>query len=129
MVYSGLGDWGYINASAELADAVTAEDIQRAASTYLVEERRTVGVFLRKEGVEADDPEVAALPPQAQPMARQVLKQLEAVTDPAQIQQMMAQMEQGAAQAPPEMKPAIDLLLKRAGERLEALSSPDEASK
>jgi len=129
MVYSGLGDWGYINTSAELADAVTAEDIQRAASTYLVEERRTVGVFLRKEGAEAEDPEIAALPAQAQPMVRQALKQLEAIADPAQIQQMIAQMEQGDAQAPPEMKPAIDLLLKRAGERLEALSSPDEASK
>jgi len=129
LVYSGLGDWGYVNTSAEVADAVTAEDIQRAASTYLVEEGRTVGVFLRKEGAEPDDPEVAALPAQAQPMVRQALKQLETVTDPAQLQQMIAQMEQGAGQAPPEMKPAMDLLLKRAGERLDALSNPDEASK
>ena len=32
-------------------------------------------------------------------------------------------MEQAAGQAPPEMKPAIDLILKRAGERLEKLSA------
>ncbi len=129
LVYSGLGDWRYINTSAERADAVTAEDIQRAASEYLVEESRTVGVFLRKEGAEPEDPEIAALPAQAQPMVRQALKQLETVTDLAQLQQMIAQMEQGASQAPPEMKPAIDLILKRATERLEALSGTDEASK
>ncbi len=46
-----------------------------------------------------------------------------------QLQQMIAQMEQGAGQAPPEMQPAISLLLKRAGERLDALSSADEAFK
>ncbi|MEE8218636.1 MAG: hypothetical protein V3S03_06685, partial [Vicinamibacteria bacterium] len=129
LVYSGLGDWRYINTSAERADAVTAEDIQRAASEYLVEESRTVGVFLRKEGAEPEDPEIAALPAQAQPMVRQALRQLETVTDLAQVQQMIAQMEQGASQAPPEMKPAIDLILKRATERLEALSGTDEASK
>ena len=108
---------------------MTAEDIQRAASTYLVEEKRTVGVFLRKEGAQPEDPEVAALSAEAQSMVRQALKQLETVTDPAQLQQMIAQMKEGAGQAPPEMKPALDLLLKRAGERLEALSVAAEVSK
>jgi hypothetical protein len=36
---------------------------------------------------------------------------------------MIAQMQQAAGQAPSEMKPAIDLILKRAGERLERLSA------
>jgi hypothetical protein len=35
-------------------------------------------------------------------------------------------MEQAAGQSPPEMKPAIDLILKRAGERLEALTDDDD---
>jgi hypothetical protein len=129
LIDAGLGDWNHINTSTERADAVTAEDIQRAASTYLVEEKRTVGVFLRKEGAQPEDPEVAALSAEAQPMARQALKQLEEVTDPAQLQQMIAQMKEGAGQAPPEMQPALDLLLKRAGERLEALSAAAEVSK
>ena len=37
------------------------------------------------------------------------------------MQQMVAQMRQMGAQVPPEMKPAFDLILKRAGERLQAL--------
>jgi len=129
LVYDGLGDWRYINTSADGIEAVTAADLQRAAKEYLTKERRAVGVFLRKEGAAPEDPEVAALPPEIQSMVRQNLKQLESIEDPAQLEQMMAQMQQAAGQAPPEMKPAIDLLLKRAGERLEALTgTTDEAS-
>ena len=69
---------------------------------------------------------MAALPAQAQPMVRQALKQLESVDDPAQLQGMIAQMQQAAGQAPPEMKPAIDLILKRATERLETLAAGSE---
>ena len=117
--YAGLGDWRYINTSAERIEAVTAEDLQRAAKEYLTEGRRTVGIFLREEGAAPEDPEVAALDSTAQSMVRQALGQLEAVEDPAQLEQMIAQMQQAGGQAPPEMKPAIDLILKRAGERLE----------
>ncbi len=123
LVYAGLGDWEYINTSAARADAVTAADLQRAARRYLVPEARTVGIFLRKGEAAPEDPEVAALPPPAQPMVRQTLKQIESVDDPAELEQMMSQMQQAAGQAPPEMKPAIDLILKRAGERLEALTT------
>jgi predicted Zn-dependent peptidase len=131
MMYAGLGDWRYLNTSAEAIEAVTAADLQRAAKEYLAKDNRTVGVFLRKEGSDPEDPEVAALPPPAQPMVRQALQQLESVDDPAQLQQMIGQMRQSAGQAPPEMKPAIDLILKRAGERLEALTAAasEEASK
>jgi hypothetical protein len=63
-------------------------------------------------------------------MVRQTLKQLESLEDPAKLQQMIGQMQQAADQAPPEMKPAIDLILKRANERLEALTgAAGEASK
>jgi len=126
MVYDGRGDWRYINTSAEKADAVSADDIQRAAREYLTRESRTVGVFLRKEGAKAEDPEIAALPAPARPMVRQALQQIEAQTDAAALEQMLSQMEQGAAQAPPEMKPAVDLILKRGRERLEALSGQEK---
>lgn len=130
LMYAGLGDWRYLNTSAERIEAVTAADLQRAAKEYLTEKSRSVGVFLREEGSAPEDAEVAALPPPAQPMVRQALKQLESVEDPAQLQQMIGQMQQAAGQAPPEMKPAIDLILKRANERLEALSGAgEEASK
>ena len=124
MVYDALGDWRYINNAAEKADAVTAADIQRVAQTYLTKENRTVGVFLRKEGAAADgaeDPEVAALPPAAQAMVRQGLKQIEGETDAAKLREGLTQMKTMAGQAPPEFKPGIDLLLKKAEERLAVL--------
>ena len=64
-------------------------------------------------------------------MVRQTLNQIDSVEDPAQLQQMIGQMEQAAGQAPPEMKPAIDLILRRANDRLEALTAAGarEASK
>jgi predicted Zn-dependent peptidase len=123
LVYDGRGDWRYINTYPEKTDAVTAEDLQRVAKDYLTKESRTVGVFLRKEGGAPEDPEIAKLSPQAQAMARQGLKQIEAATDAASLQQGIAQMQQMSAQVPPEMKPAVEFLLKRAQERLSALSS------
>ena len=83
--------------------------------------RRTArsAIFLRKEGAAPEDPEIASCPPQAQAMVRQALKQIEAETDAGEAPaDGMAQMQQMAGQVPPEMKPAFDLILKRAEERL-----------
>jgi hypothetical protein len=54
-------------------------------------------------------------------MVRQGLKQIEAETSADKLRQGMAQMKAMAAQAPPEFKPGIDLLLKKAEERLAVL--------
>ena len=123
MYYDGLGDWKYINTYADEIDAVTAADLQRVAKEYLTKETRTVGIFLRKEGAAPADPEVAALPAPAQAMVRQSLQRIEAETDPAKLREGLAQMQAAAAQAPAEMKPAIDLIVKRAQERLAALEA------
>jgi predicted Zn-dependent peptidase len=125
MVYDGLGDWRYINSYADEIDAVTAADLQRVAKQYLTKENRTVGVFLRKEGTAAapEDPEVAALPAPAQAMVKQSLQRIQAETDAAKLREGIARMQEGAAQAPPEMKPAIELIVKRAQARLAALES------
>jgi predicted Zn-dependent peptidase len=120
--YDGLGDWRLINTWPERADAVTAADLQRVAREYLTRENRTVATFTRKEGAPPEDPEVAALPAQAQGMVRQATAQIAGESDPAKLQQMVGQMQQMAEKVPPEMKPAFDLILKRAGERLAALS-------
>jgi hypothetical protein len=117
-----MGDWRLINTSAERADAVTAADVQHVAREYLTRENRTVATFLRKEGAKEEDPEIARLPPQAQVMVRQATIQIEGEKDMAKLQQMVAQMQQMAGQAPPEMKPAFEIVRKRAGERLQALS-------
>jgi len=122
MIYDGLGDWRYINTYAEEVDRVTPDDIQRVSREYFTKENRTVGIFLRKEGAAAAvDPEIAALPAQAQGMVRQQLSRIQAESDPAQLREGIAQMEQAKAQVPPEMKAVFDLILKRAQERLAVL--------
>jgi predicted Zn-dependent peptidase len=121
--YEAIADWRLINTAPELADAVTAADLRRVAQEYLVPENRTVGTFLRKAGAAAPDPELAGLPPQAQAMVRQASQQIAAETDPAKLQQMVGQLQQMGSQVPAEMKPAFDLILKRASERLAALGS------
>jgi predicted Zn-dependent peptidase len=123
MFYEGLGDWRYINTYADEVDRVTADDLQRVSKEHLRPENRTVGVFLRKEGAAPEDPEVAALPAEARPMVKQGLQQILAETDPAKLREGITQMQAGAAQAPPEMKAAIELLVKKAQERLAALES------
>jgi predicted Zn-dependent peptidase len=122
LVYDALGDWKTINAYADRVDSVTADDVQRVAKAYLTKENRTVATFVRKEGATPEDTEIAKLPPAAQAMVRQATQQIEAETDAAKLQERLAQMQQMAGQVPPEMKPAFDLILKRAGERLQALS-------
>ncbi len=124
LVFEGQGDWKYINDAPDEVDAVTPADIQRVAKEYLTKENRTVGIFLRKPGVVApEDPDLARLPAEAQAMARQNLKQIEAETDAAKLRDGVAQMQQMVGQVPAEMKPALELILKRAEERLLALSS------
>jgi predicted Zn-dependent peptidase len=123
LYYDGLGDWKYINSYSDEIDRVTAADIQRVARATFTKENRTVGVFLRKAGAaaEAEDPEIAALPPQARTMVKQQLAEIAGETDAAKLREAIAQMTEAQGQVPPEMKPALDLLLKRAQERLAAV--------
>ena len=123
LYYDGLGDWKYINTYSDEVDRVTAADIQRVARASFTKENRTVGVFLRKAGAEAeaDDPDLAALPAEARGMARQQLQQIAAETDAAKLREGIAQMTAAQGQVPPEMKPVFELLLKKAQERLAAL--------
>jgi predicted Zn-dependent peptidase len=121
--YDALGDWRLINTAPERADAVNAADIRRVAREYLGKETRTVATFRRKEGAPPEDPEIAKLPPKAQAMVRQASEQIAAETDPAKLRERVDEMQQMSAQVPAEMKPAFDIILKRATERLQALSA------
>jgi predicted Zn-dependent peptidase len=123
LIYEGLGDWRYINTYADEVDQVTAADLKRVAAAHLTRENRTVGIFTRKAGSAPDDPEIAALSPQAQGFVRQGLQQIQAETDAAKLRQALTQLEQGLGGAPPEIKPALELMLKRGQEKLAALES------
>ena len=122
LIYDVLGSWDFINTSPAMVQAVTAEDIMRVANTYFPAEGRNILWYFRKEGAIAD-PELDALTGQAKTMAKQTIAQINGVTDPAEIQGLLSQLEAAKASAPAEFQPAIELIIKRAQERLETLSA------
>ena len=85
-----------------------------------------MGIFTRKAAdaaeTPAEDPDLAALPEPARPMAKQALGRLQAEKDPAKIREQLDQMRGQASQVPPQMKPLFDFLLKKAEERLTELA-------
>ncbi len=122
LLYDVWDNWNYLNESSEKIEAVTAEDIQRVAETYFTDEGKNILWYFRKEGSE-EDPELAALSGQAKAIAKQALAQIAQIDDPAQLEQGLAQMKAMLGQTPPEIKPAIELAVKRAEERLAELSA------
>jgi predicted Zn-dependent peptidase len=61
IVYEGYGDWREMNEAPTKAAAVTAEDVQRVARTYLTPENQAVYLVTRKGGVAR--PATPAAPP------------------------------------------------------------------
>lgn len=124
----GTGDWKKINNASEEVDAVTAADIQRVAKQYLTKETRAVGIFTRKAEDKAaagapssDDAEIAALPEQARPMAKQAMAQIQAEKDPTVLKARLDRVRSQAEQAPPQAKPVMDFIIRKAEERLAQL--------
>jgi len=119
----GRGDWREFNGGPKKIQAVTAEDVRRVAQTYLTKENRGVATYTRKAGAATapEDPALLAVPEQMRPMVKQTLVRLAASTDADKLRQMIAQMESQSAQMPPQMKPATDLILQKARERLTEL--------
>ncbi len=119
----GRGDWREFNGGPKKIQAVTAEDVRRVAQTYLTKENRGVATYTRKAGAATapEDPALLAVPEQMRPMVKQTLARLIASTDADKLKQMIAQMESQSAQMPPQMKPATDLILQKARERLTEL--------
>jgi hypothetical protein len=125
LFYEGWGDWSYLNSSAERTLAVTAEDIQRVAKRYFTVENRTVATYQRKAGTQAEPvpPELAGLPAEQQRAIQAQLKQLGAISDPAQLGAVLEQIGQQKAAAPAEMQPVLALFEQRIRERLAELEA------
>ena len=123
MIYDGFGDWRYINTYAEEVDRVTAADIQRTAKEYFTRRTAPVGVFLRKGG--APPPTTTRRwrpcprPRRPWPASRSHGSRPRR-TRPS-CARASPRWRRRRAQVPPEMKPVLDLILKRAQERLAAL--------
>lgn len=121
--YDGLGDWTYLNDWADKTLAVTAADVQRVAREYFAPHNRSVGLYYRLAGTSAEalPPEVAELPPQARQMVEAQIRQLRQVTDPAQMEQIVTQIESQRGQVPEEMRAALEVILRVAQARLAEL--------
>jgi predicted Zn-dependent peptidase len=122
LLYDVWDDWQFLNDSPAKIQAVTAEDVQRVANTYLTDNDRNTLWYYRTEGTD-EDPDLAALSGQAKAMAKSALAQISQIDDPAELEQGLAQMKAMKGQAPPEFQPAIDLMIKKATERLEMLQA------
>ena len=103
--------------------AVTPADVQRVAQTYFTRENRAVAIWTRKAGAAAEDPALAALPPEAKGMVKQMLTRIQDAKDPAQLQQMQSRLETMGAQLPQEMKPALDYVRAKLQSRLAELDA------
>ncbi len=116
----GRGDWREFNEGPKKIQSVTAEDVRRVARTYFTKENRGVATYTRKAGAApvAEDAALSAVPEQMRPMVKQTLGRLASSTDPDKLRQMITQMEGQSAQVPAAMKPAADVILQRARERL-----------
>lgn len=127
-MYEALGGWNYINTSPQALLAVKAEDVQRVARTYFAKENRSVATYVRKAGTSAEpeDPELAALPAQVRPQAKQALAEIAASEDPAELGQLVQQLEQQKGAVPPQFKPMLELMVKRAQARIAQLEGKKE---
>jgi hypothetical protein len=125
MTYDAYGNWEYLTEGPARVQAVTAEDIMAVADTYFPATGKNVLWYFRKQGTE-EDPELAALSGQAKEMAKQAIAQIEQIDDPAELAEILSQMEAQAGQVPPEFKGALDLVIRRTKERLEQLQVPGE---
>jgi len=124
LIFDTWGDWHFLNDAPAKWDAVTPDDIMRVANNYFTKDDQNILWYSREEGTE-EDPEIAALPAQAKAMVKQTLAQLAQVDDPAQLGQILAQMQAAQGQVPEEMKAAVELIISKIQERLDGLQAAE----
>jgi predicted Zn-dependent peptidase len=128
LLYDSEDSWHFINDAPPKVQAVTAADIERVARQYFTPENRTVVVFLRKAGSAPEDPEIAALPAQMKAMVKHGLTRIQEATDRAPLEQMVKQLEEMSSRVPPEMKAGVEILIRRARQKLDKLPAVPPAA-
>ncbi len=118
--------WEELNEYPRQVQAVTVEDIQRVARTYLTEDRRGVTMYTRRGGsevaeitleqVEASLPE--GMREQIMAQFRGQLDQLAAETDPEVLRAALAQIETQSGAMPPMFKTMFDYVRQEIGRRI-----------
>ena len=122
-IYEVNGDWNYLNTYPPKVQAVTAADMQRVAKKYFTRENRSVIIYTRKKTAAPEDPALAGLSEQGKQMVNMTVARLKQTNDPAQLQQMIGMIEGRLAEAPDEQRKAMEIIVKKAKERLAELES------
>ena len=118
----GRGDWREVNEAGTKVQAVTAADVKRVANKYFTRENRAVAIYTRKAGAAGpEDPDLAGLDDRGKQMVRQLTQRLATANDPERLRQMLSQMDSQSAGAPPEMKPAMEVIRKKVQARIDEL--------
>ena len=120
-IFESMGGWEYINESPARLQDVTAQDIQQVAREYLTTGNSSVALYHRSAGAEPEDPELAALDPQARTRVKQMLGAMQQRTDPDQLEQMAAMIEGSLMMMPDDQRPAMEFLIKKMKQRIQEL--------
>ena len=117
--YDGLGNWHFVNEAGARYQAVTAADVKRVASTYLVKESRAVATYTRKPGTGggSEDKETAGLTADQKKMLQGMMGKLNAEKDVKKVRDLLGKIEGQKQQAPAEMKAFLEVLQKKVAQR------------
>lgn len=136
-IYECMDSWEVINTYPKRIQAVTAEDVQRVARTYLRDDNRAVALYTRK----APDPAAApvadltlddalqGMPEQAAAMMRQAipmqLEMLRNETDLEKLEMTASQARQSLASAPPERQNLMRFIIQELEKRMAQLRATE----
>ncbi len=128
LIFEAGRGWDTLNTSGPALQAVTAEDIQRVASSYFDPSSRSVAIYYRTESDEPEDPRLAGLDPQERQTIAMVQQQLAGATAEQLdlLRQQLAQMEGQASQAPPESQDLLQLMTELMRARIAELEEEGE---
>jgi predicted Zn-dependent peptidase len=118
--------WETINTDPARHQAVTAEDIRRAANTYFKPENRTIAVYYTKKAAggtaagATEDPALAGLTDQEKAQIN-AMKGMLAQAKPEQIKMILERMEQQAGSAPADKQNFFKVVRKMLEDRLKQL--------
>lgn len=135
VIYDGLGDWTYLQDWADRTTAVTEGDVKRVASTYLVKENRSVGLYSRKGGGQTEEmpAELKDLPEDMRGLVQTQLKglktKLASMSDPKAVQELLDGIRSQKDAAPEPLKKVIPVFENVIEGRLKELQAPKEGGK
>jgi predicted Zn-dependent peptidase len=124
LIYDNGGDWQYLNTWADRTLEVTQDDVKRVIETYFDATNRAVAQYDRLAGAVAEVwPEaISQLSTEQQEMVKTQIRQLRQIQDPAQLEQILEQIQQQKGAAPADFQPAIGVLEQFVRDRIEDLA-------